>query len=95
MVPLVIAGFLAFTNLKGDVRLIEQSLAAGDKNYQSLDSKVGAIQLDLRIQGTKQAVTAQKIEQIKKELEKLERSSSESNKIQEELLRRLLREIGR
>ncbi len=94
VIPIAIAGFLGFTNLKGDVRLVEQSLAAGEKNYQSLDRKVGAIQLDLRRQGTSQAVTAQKVEQIKKEIEKLERSSSESNREQTELLRELLRQVG-
>lgn len=93
--PLTGAGLFAFTDLKSDVRVLESAWAAGEKNYESLDTKVGAIQNDLRSQGTSQAVTAQKIRDIQEQIKRLEKSSNENSKTQAEMLRRILNEVAR
>ncbi len=94
VLPLFGAGLFAFTDLKSDVRLVESALAAGEENYKSLDAKVEAIQTDLRQQGTNQAVTASQVRDIRAQLEKLEKNSSESSAVQAALLRRILQELG-
>lgn len=93
MVPLFAAGLFGFTNLKSDVRLLDSAWAAGEKNYQALDAKVEAIRTDLRRQGTNSAVATQRIKDIQDQIKKLEKSSSESNRSQAEMLRRILTEV--
>lgn len=89
------AGLFAFTDLKSDVRILDKAWAAGEKNYQALDTKVGAIQQDLRRQGTSQAVATQRIKDIQEQIKKLEKSSSENNRMQAEMLRKILSEVSR
>lgn len=93
--PLVGMGLLAFTELKSDVRILESAWAAGEKNYKSLDTTVKSIQRDVRSQGTSQAVTAQKIRDIQDQIKGLEKSSSENNRLQADLLRKILRSVER
>ena len=87
MLPLFAAGLFGFTDLKSDVRVLDAAWAAGEKNYLSLDDKVGAIQRDVRSQGTKQAATTQEIKSLQLQIQKLEASSSQSNREQANMLR--------
>ncbi len=92
-VPLLAAGLFGFTDLKSDVRVLDSAWAAGEKNYQALDAKVEAIRTDLRRQGTNSAVAAQRIKDIQDQIKRLEKSSSDSNRAQAEMLRRILNEV--
>lgn len=94
-VPILGAGLFGFSDLKSDVRVLSAALAAGEVDYRSLDTKVGAIQRDVRAQGTKQAVTTQEIKQLKTSIEKLEASSNANNREQANMLREILRNLER
>ena len=95
VLPLLAAGIFGFTDLKSDVRLLDAAWAAGEKNYEAIDNKVGAIQRDLRAQGTKQAVQTQEIKSLQAEIRKLEQSSTQSNREQANMLREILRNLNR
>ncbi len=95
ILPVVAAGIFGFTDLKSDVRLLDAAWAAGEKNYESLDAKVGSIQRDVRAQGTKQAVTTQEIKSLQAEIRKLERSSTQANREQANMLREILGTLNR
>ena len=95
MVPILAAGLFGFTDLKSDVRILDSAWAAGEKNYQALDNKVEEIRRDLRQQGTSQAVAVQRVRDIQEQIKKLEKSSTESNRAQAEMLRRILNEVSR
>ena len=93
MLPLAAAGIFGFTDLKSDVRLLDAAWAAGEKNYESLDGKVGSIQRDVRAQGIKQAVTTQEIRSLQGQIKKLEESSTQANREQANMLREILRNL--
>ncbi len=93
MLPLLAAGLFGFTDLKTDVRLLDAAWAAGEKNYESLDGKVGSIQRDVRAQSMKQAVTTQEIKTLQGQIKKLELSSTQANREQANMLREILRNL--
>ena len=93
MLPVIAAGIFGFTDLKSDVRLLDAAWAAGEKNYESLDGKVGSIQRDVRAQGMKQAVTTQEIKSLQGQIKKLEESSTQANREQANMLREILRNL--
>ena len=95
MLPIIGAGLFGFTDLKSDVRMLDASWAAGEKNYESLDGKVDAIQRDVRSQGTKQAVTTQEIRSLQEQIKKLEQTSNSNSREQANMLRQILRNLGR
>ena len=95
ILPVIAAGIFGFTDLKSDVRVLDAAWAAGEKTYESLDGKVGAIQRDVRTQGTKQAVQTQEIKSLQAEIRKLEQSSTQSNREQANMLREILRNLNR